>query len=244
MFRSRLQHNDNAGFTLIELVITLTILTILTLGAIPLVQVSVKRQKEQQLRETLREIRSAIDQFHRDTIGSPCSGPPGAPLGVPPIPQVPQMPSGPPGSPQSGGQNMPPPPGMGNNALLDPRSTVMIKDCDIFKSDNPIRYPPSLEILVEGVEVISRIQTPNAGNRVGGMGFDPEKSESNTSSIVGKKRKYLRAIPIDPMTGKAEWTLISSFDPPDATSWGKENVFDVRSTSEDTALNGEKYSDW
>ncbi len=54
------------GFSLIELVITITVLSILTLGVLPLVKVSVKRQKEQQLRETLRQIRTAIDEFHRD----------------------------------------------------------------------------------------------------------------------------------------------------------------------------------
>src|SRR2546421_913389 len=56
------------GFTLIELVITVAVLAILTLGVMPLVQVSVKRQKEQQLRETLREMREAIDQFHREAL--------------------------------------------------------------------------------------------------------------------------------------------------------------------------------
>src|SRR2546428_13265967 len=56
------------GFTLIELVITVAVLAILTLGVIPLVQVSVKRQKEQQLREALRQMREAIDQFHREAL--------------------------------------------------------------------------------------------------------------------------------------------------------------------------------
>ena len=56
------------GFTLIELVITVAVLAILTLGVIPLVQVSVKRQKEDQLRATLREMREAIDQFHREAV--------------------------------------------------------------------------------------------------------------------------------------------------------------------------------
>src|SRR6266849_9752889 len=56
------------GFTLIELVITVAVLAILTLGVIPVVQVSVKRQKEQQLREALRGMREAIDQFHREAL--------------------------------------------------------------------------------------------------------------------------------------------------------------------------------
>src|SRR5436189_3561853 len=57
-----------SGFTLIELVITVAVLAILTLGVVPLVQVSVKRQKEEQLRATLREMREAIDQFHREAV--------------------------------------------------------------------------------------------------------------------------------------------------------------------------------
>src|SRR5450432_2205929 len=64
----------SAGFTLIELVMTLTVMAILAMGAIPLVKLSVKRQKEQQLRETLRAIRGAIDEFHRDTAGMSCTG--------------------------------------------------------------------------------------------------------------------------------------------------------------------------
>src|SRR5687768_13927117 len=61
------------GFSLIELMITVTVLTILTFGVLPLVNVSVKRHKEQQLRETLRSIRMAIDEFRRDTIGMVCT---------------------------------------------------------------------------------------------------------------------------------------------------------------------------
>src|ERR1700745_3972312 len=57
-----------SGFSLIELVITVAVLAILTLGVIPLVQVSAKRQKEQQLHEALREMREAIDQFHREAL--------------------------------------------------------------------------------------------------------------------------------------------------------------------------------
>ena len=73
------------GFTLIELVMTITVMTILTLGVIPLMQMSVKRQKEQQLREALRQMRIAIDEFHRDTVGMPTTGLEGAVR--PPSPQ-------------------------------------------------------------------------------------------------------------------------------------------------------------
>src|ERR1700694_925314 len=60
--------SSSSGFSLVELVITVAVLGILTLGVIPLVQVSVKRQKEQQLHEALRQMREAIDQFHREAL--------------------------------------------------------------------------------------------------------------------------------------------------------------------------------
>jgi general secretion pathway protein G len=237
MLHTKLPSQNESGFTLLELVITLTILTILTLGAIPLVQVSVKRQKEQRLREALREIRTAIDEFHRDAIGSPCGSPQGMgtnnPAAVPTLPGNEGQP-GPPGNP-------------GTNQLpFDPRSKVVITDCDIFKPENAIHYPPTLEVLVEGVNVMPRLQPVNVGSRLGGAGFEADKSVTDGSNSVTstKTRKYLRAIPIDPITGEAEWELRSTFDAHDATSWGGENVFDVRSKSEDTALNGEKYNEW
>ena len=207
------------GFSLIELVITITVLTILTLGAMPLVKVSVKRQREQQLRDTLRQMRLAIDEFKRDTVGINCSG------GTLP----------PPGGGGGGGT---PPPVM----MIDPRSKVVISDCTIFGVDNPDMYPPDLETLVNGVNVMPR------GMPAGGGGFNDDDKTSNLpklgSQLSTKQKVYLRAIPIDPMTGKADWELRSSYDPADSGSWGGENVFDVRSKSKDTALNGEKYSDW
>src|SRR5205823_14680149 len=65
---SCLRPSNFHGFSLIELVITVSVLAILTLGVIPIAQVSVKRQKEQQLRGALREMREAIDQFHREAV--------------------------------------------------------------------------------------------------------------------------------------------------------------------------------
>jgi len=198
------------GFSLIELVITVTVLTILTLGVLPLVKISVKRQKEQQLRETLRQIRMAIDEFHRDTIGMVCTG-----VAMTPQQQAQQ---------QQG------------NFLLDPRSKVVISDCTIFGVDNPDHYPPDLETLVNGVNVLPRGST-------GGRG-QANVDATQVGQVSTKTKVYLRGLPVDPMTGKNEWELRSCYDTPDAGSWGGENVFDVRSKSKETALNGEKYSDW
>jgi general secretion pathway protein G len=79
-------------------------------------------------------------------------------------------------------------------------------------------YPPDLETLVEGVSV------------------------ANDAS--GRKLKFLRRVPIDPMTNSTDWGLRSYTDKPDATTWGGRSVFDVYTTSDATALDGTKYRDW
>ena len=68
--RSKIKGQRPDGFTLFELIVTVTVLSILVLGTIPLATNAVKRQKEQRLRESLRMMREAIDEFHRDTIGA------------------------------------------------------------------------------------------------------------------------------------------------------------------------------
>ena len=216
--RRALLSTDARGFSLIELVFTITIMTILTLGVVPLVKVSIKRQREQRLHDTLRQIRMAIDEFHRDTIGSPCVG--GFQGGT--------------GTGGTGSGQVPPPP----NPLVDPRSKVYISDCTIFGVDNPDHYPPDLDTLVNGVNILPRVPQQMGGAGIGGR--DP----LSQSQLSTKKKVYLREIPIDPITGKQEWDFRSCYDTHDSTSWGGENVFDVRSKSKDTALNGEKYSDW
>jgi general secretion pathway protein G len=82
------------------------------------------------------------------------------------------------------------------------------------KADS-LGYPPDLETLVKGVEV-----------------------------QAGMKYRFLRSIPVDPMTNSKEWGLRSNQDDPDSDSWGGQAVFDVYTKSKGTALDGTKYSDW
>ena len=79
-------------------------------------------------------------------------------------------------------------------------------------------YPPTLETLVDGVSV--------------------------ANDATGRKLKFLRRVPIDPMTGSDEWGMRAYQDKPDATRWGAQNVYDVFSTSDATGLDGTKYKDW
>ena len=81
--------------------------------------------------------------------------------------------------------------------------------------------------------------------KVGSEGYPPDlETLVNGVDSNGKKLKFLRRIPIDPMTGKAEWGLRSMQDDPTSDSWGGDNVFDVYSQSEGTALDGSKYKEW
>jgi general secretion pathway protein G len=153
--RSFSPHGREAGLTLIELIVTVAILSLLASAAVPLARWNIKRVKERELRSDLWEMRRAIDAY-KDAA-------------------------------DKGG--------------------IQTK----VDSDN---YPPDLDTLVKGVEV------------------------------KGKKVRFLRRVPVDPMTGKAEWGLRSEQDDPTGDSFGGQNVFDVYSKSQGTALNGTKYADW
>ena len=143
------------GFTLIELIVATAILLILTGLAIPLVRVTIQREREHELRYDLWQLRDAIDRY-KDAAD---------------------------------------------------RGAFQTK----VGSEN---YPPDLDTLVTGVDV------------------------------GGKKLKFLRKIPIDPMTGKDEWGMRSMQDDPTSDSWDGNNVFDVYTKSDGTGLDGTKYKDW
>ena len=148
-------HAGERGLTLVELIVTITILAILASAAVPMARFQAKRLNERILRYNLWTMRDAIDRY----------------------------------------------------------KDAADKNAFPIKLDSQ-GYPPDLETLVNGVEV----QT--------------------------KKVKFLRHIPVDPMTGKAEWGLRSMQDDSKSDSYGGQSVFDVYSKSTGTALDGTKYSDW
>jgi general secretion pathway protein G len=201
------------GYSLLELVLTLGVLSVLVMGTIPMAQNASKRHKEEKLRDVLRMMRRAVDEFKRDTFGS---------------------------CPQGVGFNTGTRPNQTIIAPTDPRSRVVIDDCTIFDTENLDRFPPSLEILVQGVRVRARGVDLRSGSGI--RDGSPQATEINEDEEIIKV--YLREIPIDPMTGKAEWNLRSSYQPPDSEGWDDINVFDIRSTSQEEALDGTKYSDW
>ena len=150
------------GFTFVELLVVTTLLLILASAAMPLARVTMQRQREGELRRSLREMRTAIDKF-KDAAD------------------------------------------MGQIGATDLKAGAE-------------GYPPDLETLVEGVSVVG--------------------------DASGRKLKFLRRIPIDPMTNTSDWGKRSYQDKPDSTSWGGQNLFDVYTKAPGMALDGTKYRDW
>ena len=154
--------SNNSGLSLIELIVTMTILGILASMIFPSVQLTGKRLKEIELKRNLRTIRTAIDDFKRSSDA-------------------------------------------------------------VAKPPTKYGYPETLDQMVEGVDF--------------GDSAKPDK------------KKFLRRIPTDPFhpalkDGKPEWGLRSYSDKPESTIWGGDDVFDVFSLSDDTAIDGTKYKDW
>lgn len=148
----------NGGFTLTELVVVCVLLTILAGAALPVVKFTVKRSKEADLRQALRDMRNAIDEYKR------------------------------------------------------------YSDAGLIPVDlGTDGYPKDLESLVKGVELVGQ---------------------------VDKKARFLRRVPLDPMTGKDEWGLRSYQDESDSSMTGGEDVFDVYSQSVGVGLDGVPYKKW
>jgi general secretion pathway protein G len=150
-----MQYRAQRGVTLLEMIVATTILLILMGAAVPVVRLTVKRQKETTLRRDLWEMRSAIDRYKE------------------------------------------------------------LADRNAFQQKVGTEgYPPDLDTLVKGVDV------------------------------QGKKIRFLRRVPVDPMTGNTEWGMRSMQDDATSDSWGGQNVFDIYTKADGTGLDGTKYKEW
>jgi general secretion pathway protein G len=158
------RRRSQTGFTLIELIVSFTILLVLSTMALPIARFQVRRSREKDLRYALLDMRKAIDKY---------------------------------------------------------------KDmCDSGKITGKLDeycYPPTLEVLVDGVKM---------NNVITGLGQGS-----------GKVR-FLRRIPKDPFTGDTDWGKRSMQDDPTSSSWGGQNVFDVYSKTNDRAPDGTAYAEW
>ncbi len=159
----------NAGISLVELIVTLSILAILASVILPSAQMISKRNREIELRRNLRTIRMAIDDYKKTY-------------------------------------------------------DKCVDDKKIPNIANKNGYPETLDQLVEG---------------------------SKFYDCLTETKKFLRRVPLDPFSDKQAaqspdwgWGLRSYTDKPDSSSWGREDVYDVYSLSDGTAIDGTKYKDW
>ena len=119
-------------------------------------------------------------------------------------------------------------------------------------------YPPDLQTLVSGVDLAGQAAGTAPATIAGatpagsgtGMGtpiqslFGAPSGSSGSGSNAPRHVRFLRRIPVDPLTGQADWGMRSVQDDPDSSSWGGRDVFDVFSKSSSTALDGTRYADW
>jgi general secretion pathway protein G len=235
------------GLTLVELIVAFTILLILSTMALPVARVKVRRDKEHRLRAALTEMREAIDRYKDavdagviteedvDNHGYPPSlevlvegveaNPGGAGLGANQL-------GGVPGTNDTGTQSRGT---FGNRNSANQRSGS-------FGSQR--QGQTNSRNSTSGFGSRSGNSRTRAGSGFGsntrtGMGADTDSDDEEPAKI-----RFLRRIPEDPMTGRPEWGMRSVSDPPDAMTWGGDNVFDVFSLSLSSSLDGEPYSEW
>lgn len=217
----RATRNGNAGVTLIELILTVGILLILSTAAIPMFQITIQHRKETELRYDLREMRNAIDRYKDDADKNLIQTAVGS-QNYPPDLQT--LVDGVNISAGGGGAG-----GISASALAGASGTAQFGSAGT----------PQLGTGQPGGT------TPFGSGATGGIpSMGSAGSASQAMSSGPSKVRYLRKIPVDPMTGKADWGLRAVQDDPDSDSWGGGNVFDVYSQSQATATDGTKYSDW
>jgi len=215
------RRNRIAGLTLIELVLTTGILLILSSAAIPMFRMTIQHRKEAELRYDLREMRNAIDRYKDDADKNLIRTEVGS-QNYPPDLQT--LVDGVSISGGGGGAG-----GISASALAGASNTSQFGSAGT----------PQL-----GAGQNGGASQFGAGARGGIPALGSAGSSGQVATDAPTKVRYLRKIPVDPMTGKPEWGLRAVQDDADSTSWGGHNVFDVYSQSQATAVDGTKYSDW
>ncbi len=217
--------SGQAGLTLVELIVAFSLMLILSLMALPVARVKVQREKERRLREGLHEIRQAIDRYKDLADEGRLSQVDPDNHGYPEsldalvdgieLGEQSQLPTGGPGA-------------LSNQA----RAMGGIGETRRFGSGTGANTPFG-----------SRLQP---GSREGSYADDPLRRGDPLArdSESAKTIRFLRSIPLDPMTGRREWGLLSVSDDPESRSWSGRNVFDVYSLSNGIALDGTRYSEW
>lgn len=205
---------------MIELIATIGILLVLSSAAIPMFQMTIQHRKESELRYDLREMRNAIDRYKDDADKNLIRT-------------------------EVGSQNYP------------PDLQTLVDGVTISGGGGAGGISASALAGASGTAQFGSAGTPQLGPGAAGgtsqfgagaTGGIPSLGSTGTAgqglSNTPSKVRYLRKIPVDPMTGKPDWGLRAVQDDPDSTSWGGGNVFDVFSQSQASATDGTKYSDW
>jgi type II secretory pathway pseudopilin PulG len=225
----RARRNSMAGVTLLELIFTIGILLVLSTAAVPMFQMTIQRRRESELRYDLREMRTAIDRYKDDADKNLIRTEVGS-QNYPPDLQT--LVDGVTVSSAGAGAG-----GISASALAGASGTAQFGSAGTPQFGAGGAGGASQFGAGAGVN-------GTAGGTGGISSLGSSGSASQAMSETSSKVRYLRKIPVDPMTGKPDWGLRSVQDDPDSTSWGGSNVFDVYSQSQATAVDGTKYSDW
>ena len=215
-----------AGLTLIELIVAFSLMLILSTMALPVARVKVQREKERRLREALSEIRRAIDR-HKDMadegrIGQLDPDNHGYPESLEAMVEGVEM--GEQGNGLSGGSIQS---GRDLSGAMGGRNRLGGMGSSFGRDDSFGSGQRSRAGAFDNRDDPLRRDDP--------LARDPDEPETI---------RFLRSVPIDPMTGRREWGLLSISDDPQSRSWSGRNVFDVYSLSPGIALDGTRYSEW